>query len=183
MATNPRLVSFLAGDQGPWQITANQPRTGAAWPAAKRLQVVSGDVQSLGSAWTLRGVLSNERYVSRQEKAELVPRSAPLGRPNADRAALIPIRKSAAWWALPQDERLAIFAEGHNRIGLKYLPAIARRLHHCRDLDTVQPFDFLTWFDFASEDANAFEDLVGALRQTEEWKYVDWEIDIRLQRQ
>src|SRR2546428_7160638 len=33
-----------------------------------------------------------------------------------------------------------------------YLPAIARRLYHCRDLG--EPFDFLTWFEYAPADAN-----------------------------
>ena len=43
-----------------------------------------------------------------------------------------------------------------------------------------QPFDFITLFDYANEDSSAFEDLVAALRATEEWKYVDREIDIRM---
>ena len=64
--------------------------------------------------------------------------------------------------------------------GLDYLPAVARRLHHGRDLG--EPFDFLTWFEFASEHATAFEDLVRRLRETEEWAYVEREIDIRLAR-
>jgi len=46
---------------------------------------------------------------------------------------------------LTQDERRAVFEEQshHTAIGLKYLPATARRLHHCRDLGTEEPFDFL----------------------------------------
>ena len=80
------------------------------------------------------------------------PWSRPTGRPTADRAALIPLRKNAAWWALTQDERRHIFEaqSHHTQIGLDYLPAIARRLHHCRDLGEPQPFDFLTWFEFAA---------------------------------
>ena len=107
---------------------------------------------------------------------------APLGRAEACCAALIPLRKSAAWWALAQDERRAIFenASHHTQIGLRYLPAISRQLYHCRDLGG--PFDFLTWFEFDSAHTAAFEDLIGALRQTEEWQYVDREIDIRLSR-
>ena len=45
-----------------------------------------------------------------------------------------------------------------------------------------EPFDFLTWFEFAPADENVFDDLVVALRGTEEWRYVDREIDIRLTR-
>jgi hypothetical protein len=96
----------------------------------------------------LRGVTSNERYVSRHEQEALEAVQQPLGRPGCTRAVLIPITKSAAWWELPQDERRAIFEErsGHIATGLQYLPAIARRLHHGRDLG--EPSDFLTWFEF-----------------------------------
>lgn len=180
---NSRLVPFHAGDTGSWRIASNQPYLGAPWPAAKRLEVVPGEPSRSSAVWTLKGVTSNERYVSRVEKNNLAARQAPLGRPGADRAALIPILKNAAWWALSQDERLAIFAKSHNAIGLKFLPAIARRLHYCRDLDTLQPFDFLTWFDDSADGEAAFEELVGALRQTAEWNFVDWEIDIRLRRE
>jgi chlorite dismutase len=105
-----------------------------------------------------------------------------LARPRATRAALIPIRKSAQWWDLTQDERRAVFEEQsrHIGIGLDYLPEIARRLHHCREL--AEPFDFLTWFEYAPEDADRFEELVARLRATPEWRYVEREVDIRLSR-
>jgi hypothetical protein len=97
---------------------------------------------------------------------------------------LIPIRKSAACWALTQDERREVFEaqSAHIGIGLRYLPAIARRLHHCRDLGPDEPFDFLTWFDFAPQDETAFDRLLQALRSSPEWRYVEREVDIRLQR-
>jgi len=63
---------------------------------------------------------------------------------------------------------------------MKYLPRIARRLYHSRDLG--EPFDFLTWFEFAPENAQAFDDLVGMLRSREEWSFVDREVEIRLAR-
>jgi chlorite dismutase len=120
--------------------------------------------------------------VGRSERAELRAVQEGLGRPQATRGALIPIRKNPAWWELAQDERRAILEEQsrHIRTGLKYLPAVARRLFHSRDLG--ESFDFLTWFEYAPADAAAFEDLVGALRGTEEWKYVDREVDFRLSR-
>ena len=103
-------------------------------------------------------------------------------RPEATCAALIPIRKSAAWWELAQDERREILETNskHIAVGLKYLPAIARRLHHSRELG--EEFDFLTWFEYAPEKANEFDELVKTLRETEEWNYVEREIDIRVQR-
>ena len=68
----------------------------------------------------------------------------------------------------------------HIGIGLDYLPAVARRLHHSRELG--EPFDFLTWFEYAPEHADAFEEMVRRLRATAEWRYVDREVDIRLVR-
>lgn len=68
----------------------------------------------------------------------------------------------------------------HTAIGLEYLPAVARRLHHARDLG--EAFDFLTWFEYAPEQAAAFEELVRRLRASVEWRYVEREVDIRLSR-
>lgn len=68
----------------------------------------------------------------------------------------------------------------HIATGLEYLPAVARRLLHGRDLG--EPFDFLTWFEYAPADAGAFEELVGRLRETEEWRYAKREVDVRLAR-
>lgn len=65
-------------------------------------------------------------------------------------------------------------------IGLEYLPGVARRLHHGRDLG--ERFDFLTWFEFAPEEAAGFEELVRRLGATEEWAYVEREVNIRLAR-
>lgn len=132
--------------------------------------------------WTLRGFTSNERYVGREQRRALSERQPALGRPEATRAALIPIRKSAAWWQLAQDERREIFEDRsrHVDIGLDHLPAIARQLHHGRDLG--EPFDFLTWFEYAPDHVDAFEALVRRLRETEEWTYVEREVDIRLVR-
>ena len=112
----------------------------------------------------------------------LVAKQPALGRPEAVCAALIPIRKSEAWWDLTQDERREIFEtrSEHIKTGLRYLPEVARRLRHSRDLG--EPFDFLTWFEYAPEYSAAFEELVVSLRASEEWKYVDREVDIRLVR-
>lgn len=63
-------------------------------------------------------------------------------------------------------------------MSMEYLPAIARRLYHSRDLG--ESFDFLTWFEFAPEHEAAFDTLVAKLRASREWEFVDREIDIRL---
>jgi chlorite dismutase len=160
------------------------PVTGPSLPLVSRLAVFedSAGAADLSAAWTLRGRVSNSRYTRRDEHDTLSARQAGLGRPEASRAALIPITKSTAWWALAQDERRELFEETshHIAIGMQYLPAVARRLYHGRDLD--EPFDFLTWFEYAARDAPAFEELVARLRATPEWDYVDREVDIRLSR-
>lgn len=183
---NPRLFSFVGGSRGGWSVVSAKAVVGDPLPAIERLEIVSGAVPALpeGAPWVLRGVTSNERYVVRAEKDALVKRQAALGRPECALAALIPIRKNAKWWALTQEERRAIFEDKskHIAIGMKYLPAIARRLHHCRDLAGAEPFDFITLFDYAKDQASAFDDLLAALRASEEWKYVDREVDIRLTR-
>ncbi len=159
--------------------------TGPELPRVDHLAVVDNPAATdafPSATWVLRGVVSYERYVRREEHDELARRSPPLGRPEATRAALIPVSKTSAWWSLSQDERRDILEERsrHNAIGLDYLPAVARRLHHGHDQG--EPFDFLTWFEYAPADSDAFEELVRRLRETEEWTYVEREIDIRLVR-
>ena len=180
----PLLVTFVAGASGTWRIDRLTTVIGEGLPAAERLAVLEGSEAPAPTeaGWVLRGVTSNTRYTNRSEVDALVAGQQGLSRPQATRAALIPIRKTEAWWALAQDERRAIFEEQsrHIGVGLEYLPAVARRLHHSRELG--EPFDFLTWFEYAPEHSESFEELVRRLRDTEEWRYVDREVDIRLTR-
>ncbi len=182
----PLRVAFRAGEDGPWRIDGIEAVLGAGLDPAPHLAVAEGDAGADGlpsAVWSLVGTTSNVRYSHRAELDRLSARSEGLGRPDARSAALLPVRKSAGWWALGQDERREIFEERsrHIRIGLDYLPAVARRLHHCRDLGG--PFDFLTWFEFAPDQSGAFDRMLDRLRATEEWRYVEREVDVRLSRQ
>ena len=180
----PLLVAFAGGAAGEWLVEGMTAVAGPPLPAVPRVSVVEGGEppREPVPAWVLRGVTSSVRYTERREQDALAAVQPPLGRPEATCAALIPITKSAAWWALAQDERRAVLEErsAHIATGLAYLPAIARRLHHGRDLG--EPFDFLTWFEYAPRDAGAFDDLVARLRATPEWAFVEREVDIRLRR-
>jgi hypothetical protein len=182
-----RLFSFVGGPVGAWRVTNASTLVGRPLADVGCLDVVTGAVPAPqnGTSWVLRGLTSNERYVTRPEKDQLVARQPVIGRPEATCAALIPIRKTAAWWGLTQDERRRVFEDSSRHIatGLRFLPAVARRLHHCRDLGEQEPFDFLTWFEFAPSDAPAFDQLLAELRASEEWQYVDREIDIRVVRE
>ena len=178
--------TFIGGAHGTWRVVAMRDVCGEPLAAVEHIEVVHGlpigHTASPTAAWRLQGLTSNVRYADRNEVDTLAARQPALDRTEATCAALIPIKKSARWWSLAQDERRAIFEETshHTQIGLDYLPAIARRLHHCRDIG--EPFDFLTWFEYAPEHIDAFDRLVNALRATPEWDYVEREVDIRLVR-
>ncbi len=178
----PLPVSITAGVHGPWRITAIRPCIGATLPPADRLRVEDGAATPDDGTWRLRGVTSNLRYTAEAERTTLAGVQQGLGRPAAARGALIPIRKSEAWWDMAQDARRRVLEEEsrHIAIGLDYLPAVARRLIHCRDLG--EPFDFLTWFEFAPEHEAAFDALLVRLRATKEWSFVEREVEIRLAR-
>lgn len=187
MHPDPRLFHFVGGALGSLRVLSTTAVVGAALPPCDRVHIGFGHADatlSRTAAWLLHGMRSNERYTERAEHERLQATQARLGRAAATRGAILPIRKSAAWWALPQDERLAIFTDRskHTAIGQRYLPAIARRLHHCRDLAEDAPFDFVTLFDFAPEHEAAFDDMLAALRATEEWRYVEREVDVRFER-
>jgi len=178
----PLLVSFNAASTGSWCIRGILAVCGETLPEASHLDVVEGVSAEPGAVWSLRGSTGNARYSSRSELDALARRHEGLGRPQADCAALIPIRKNAAWWNLAQDERRAILEESsrHIAIGLDYLPAVSRRLHHSRELG--EPFDFLTWFEYAADHRAAFDEMLARLRATEEWQFVEREVEVRLER-
>jgi chlorite dismutase len=180
----PLPVLFVGASTGFWRVDRIAAVTGDSLPSAAYMSVLQSHSASVAAeaSFMLRASTGHVRYVEQREKAALAPLTPALGRAEATRAALIPIRKSDAWWELPQDARRAILEQRsqHITLGLKYLPAIARRLCHARELG--EPFDFLTWFEFAPEHAGLFEELVGALRASEEWQYVEREVDLRLSR-
>jgi hypothetical protein len=182
--SNSRAFSFIGGEEGAWAVASQRTLRGSPIASVARVDMVAGMVPDLPAkaAWRLRGIATNDRYTTTAEKAELMRLQVPIGRASSTRSALILLRKSAAWWALAQDERRAILEEQshHIAIGMRYLPAISRRLLHCRDMATDEPFDFLGFLDYAPEDESAFDDMLGQLRVTREWSYMEREIDLRL---
>src|SRR5215467_150136 len=132
------LYTFVGGDIGMWRVERIQSITGPTLSMVPRLSILENNQTTIpeGSVWLLRGVTSYERYVHKMERSTLLSQQAEPGRLEATRAALIPIKKSTAWWELAQDERRAIFEERsqHISIGVKYVARIARRLYHSHDL-------------------------------------------------
>lgn len=175
------IFDFIGNTTGEWKVTSMETLKGSPIESISHLTKSAGNlVQSHQGIWTLKGIVSNLRYTEKEDKEKLVAIQEDLGRITATLAAFIPIRKSELWWNLAQDEQRKIMENKsqHTQTGMKYLPAIARKLFHSRDIG--EPFDFLTWFEYALADADVFEELLYTLRKTEEWSYVEREIDIRL---
>lgn len=181
-----RLSTFVGGSMGQWRVDSMTTIAGDPLPRVERISLHVDRMEGVpaGARWALRGVTSNLRYTTADERSRLVAVQAPIGRPSSDRAALIPIRKSADWWEMTQDARRDVFEarSRHIEVGLGFLPAIARRLHHCRDLGESEPFDFITFFDYEARHEGAFDRMLEILRASEEWRFVDREIDVRLVR-
>jgi chlorite dismutase len=177
------IFDFIGGNSGQWEVMKMQTIVGEPLELVPYINIIPSTTLKVEQGiWTLKGIRSNLRYAEKDEKEKLTAIQPDLGRTEATYAALIPIRKNEAWWDLAQDQRRKIFENQshHTQIGLQYLPAIARRLFHSRDIG--EPFDFITWFEYDPEQATAFEELLFRLRSSEEWNYVDREIDIRLKK-
>jgi chlorite dismutase len=78
---------------------------------------------------------------------------------------VIPIRKNAEWWLLPQEQRAAMMQE-HTEATVPYLKTVKRKLYHSSGLDDL---DFITYFETSKlED---FHSLVLALEKVKEFQY------------
>ena len=126
------------------------------------------------------------QYTSEAQQVDLLARSRVA--PGA-LAVLIPITKSESWWALPQDKRALHFQttagfRGHTAIGAEFAPRILRRLYHARAYPDSE-WDFLTYFEFDSDNCAEFQMLLSMLRSPEhnpEWSYVERETEIWMTR-
>lgn len=137
-----------------------------------------------------RGVVRHQDYTEKTDRETLAgSRPPPTVSPDS-LAVLIPIRKSAAWWALPSDERQAHFHKrngkpGHTAIGAEYVDRVYRKLYHTRYAVETTDHDFLTYFEFEKVHESAFDALLAKLRDpaiNPEWSYVDREYEIRMKR-
>jgi hypothetical protein len=135
----------------------------------------------------LHGVPQHLQYTSKEQRDDLAKSSRVELPPSKDTVAvIIPIRKSAAWWALPHDERQAHFQKkgdkiGHTAIGAKYAKRIYRKLYHTRYAVETTDHDFITYFEFERSHTEDFTRLLQQLRDPEqnpEWGFVDREYEI-----
>src|SRR5882724_9275247 len=110
------FTTFRGGQSGAWQVVSQAAVKGVGLLRTPALSIVHSESVALPilpsqTSWRLAGVASHVRYVERAEKEQLVAVQAGLGRPEATRAALIPIKKNVAWWELTQEERRPWFTE------------------------------------------------------------------------
>lgn len=84
-------------------------------------------------------------------------------------AIIVPIKKSAEWWNLSDEQRLKEI-ETHTNPTLQYLVNVKRKLYHSTGLDDT---DFITYFE--TNDLGAFNNLMLSLAKVPENKYhVRW---------
>jgi hypothetical protein len=133
----------------------------------------------------LLGVTQHAQYQSSGEAAELASRARP---PAGFVSVIIPISKSAEWWALGHAERAKLFrsegARGHIHVGRPHVKNIHRKLYHARYLPNAR-WDFITYFEFEAEHTDEFRTLVAGLRDTKrnpEWGFVERESEIWLKK-
>lgn len=137
-----------------------------------------------------RGVVRHQDYITQEDRKVLAGSRSPLPASSDTVAVLIPVRKSAAWWALPADERSSHFRKrtnhpGHTAIGVDYINRVYRKLYHTRYAVETADHDFLTYFEFEKADEPAFDRLLATLREQQlnpEWGYVDREYELWMTR-
>lgn len=135
-----------------------------------------------------QGVTQHLQYTDDIQLQELNRRSiSELEPSNHTTAVLIPIGKSEDWWKLAQNQRQAHFqktgvSEGHTAIGLKYMDRIFRKLYHSRCLNAGFSYDFLAYFEFKDVYEKDFSTLLAELRDTKEWTFVNFELEIWMEK-
>ena len=134
-----------------------------------------------------RGVTQHLHYTDAKVRDELTATSRTAVDASVDTVAvIIPIRKSAGWWALSQDQRQSFFHKtkekaGHTAIGAAYASRIFRKLYHARYSGAPVPYDFVTYFEFPVSEVEAFRSLLAELRdigKNPEWESVELEFEI-----
>jgi len=117
----------------------------------------------LKTAGLMHGLTKKANYVPGfpdQMKADLKAPSE-----SGPYAVVVPIRKSADWWALEQDKRAAMMQE-HTAAALPYHKTVKRKLYHSSGLDDL---DFITYFETSKlED---FHSLILSLEKVKEFQY------------
>ena len=157
-----------------------------------RLEEIEWDLKRrLGDAASMRaidGSVKVPRYTSAalQEFVDKDAAARQSGRA-ARNVIIIPINKTAGWWAMNILERHAYFyphvdeqrggrVPGHAKTAEAGIQTIYRRLYHNPDgYQRPDEYDFITYFECADEHLSTFDSVREALRdesRNPEWRFV-----------
>jgi hypothetical protein len=137
---------------------------------------------------SLEGVERTARYTS-AEMDDFANRPAAPRRSgrHAAHAIILPLSKTAAWWAMPAMERQTFFyphidgdmgcqVPGHAKAAEQGIHSVFRRLYHNPDgYQRPGEYDFITYFECAPEHVETFDRIHRALKDTSqnpEWRFV-----------
>ncbi|MGE3274456.1 MAG: hypothetical protein AB7O67_05055 [Vicinamibacterales bacterium] len=158
-----------------------------------RLEELAEDLRRrLGDAFevgAIDGAVRQQRYSSLEMQQHL-QRTAPSRRSGrvARNAIIVPIRKTAAWWAMDPLERNTYFyphvdpsagcpVRGHAGAASAALPHLHRRIYYNPDgYGRAGEFDFITYFECEDPGLPAFDEALAQLRDpasNPEWRFVE----------
>ncbi len=154
--------------------------------AEKELRRRVGD---LAQITTLSGAVRVPQYTSVEMYAWAYTQAkARTSGRTAQNAIIVPVRKSAEWWAMPPMERHQYFyphhdrrsgcpVAGHAELGRSAAPKIFRRVFYNPNGEGRDgEWDFIAYFECADEDLALFDETLAAMRDTTrnpEWQFVE----------
>ena len=116
----------------------------------------------LANTYTFNGITKKPNYVpSLPDDLKTALKTPPDPGPKPY-AIVVPVRKDAEWWLMPQESRNAMMKE-HTEATVAYLKTVKRKLYHASGLDDL---DFITYFETAKLDE--FNNLIIALERVKE---------------
>ena len=190
-------IAFLRGAGAAPADLADEALRGAdaivhvASSAATRIDAFCAEAErqlATAAPYVLRGVVKPNRYTGGAMHefayAHQVAQQPGRAMPNA---FLVPLRKTAEWWAkdwmerhthiLPRyDESGRMTHQGHALAAAAGIPCLMRRTYkHAREPAPEGEYDFLTYFECADADIATFRAVRDALRDVRrnpEWRFV-----------
>ncbi|AKH20367.1 chlorite dismutase family protein [Sedimenticola thiotaurini] len=116
---------------------------------------------------TLVGVTKALNYIDKKQSPSLNAglKSATYSAAPPRYFLVVPVKKSAEWWNMTQEERLKKMEE-HTAPTLAYLVNVKRKLYHSTGIDDT---DFITYFE--TDDIEAFNNLMISLASVPENLY------------
>jgi hypothetical protein len=183
VAPGGRAGDGIAGARYAVQICSKyRPRLEDVEAELRRRLGAGDEVAALDGAIRVPQYTSAEMYAYAYKPA--MPRTT--GRVVRN-AIIIPVRKSAEWWAMSPLDRHSYFypsrdghgpaTKGHARAASAGIAAIYRQVYHHPDGPSIEgQFDFISYFECADEHLPTFDEVCRNLRDTEqnpEWRYVE----------